>query len=86
SGQPLDVRAASSQLNNSESTIEALSQASETHQAENLRDGHDSLKKFIDATQNSVSGAANNGGNTAGGGTGSANAFKQPIMLFATPS
>ncbi|CAE6792381.1 type VI secretion system Vgr family protein [Paraburkholderia nemoris] len=86
SSQPLDVRNASSQLVNSESVIESLSQASETHQAESLKDGYDSLKSFTDATQNSVSGAASNGGNTAGGGAGSANAFKEPIMLFATPA
>ncbi|CAE6837806.1 type VI secretion system Vgr family protein [Paraburkholderia haematera] len=86
SSQPLDVRDASSQLVNSESVIESLSQASETHQAESLKDGHDSLKSFTDATQNSISGAASNGGNTAGGGTGSANAFKEPIMLFAAPA
>ncbi|MFM0157479.1 type VI secretion system Vgr family protein [Paraburkholderia sediminicola] len=86
SSQPLDVRNASSQLVNSESVIESLSQASETHQAESLKDGHDSLKSFTDATQNSVTGAVSSGGNTAGGGTGSANAFKEPIMLFATPA
>ena len=86
SSQPLDVRDARSQLVNSESVIESLSQASETHQAESLKDGYDSLKSFTDATQNSVTGAASSGGNTAGGGTGSANAFKEPIMLFATPS
>ena len=86
SSQPLDARDANSQLVNSEGVIDALSQASETHQAESLKDGHDSLKSFADATQNSVSGAASSGGNTAGGGTGSANAFKEPIMLFATPA
>ncbi|MFM0366225.1 type VI secretion system Vgr family protein [Paraburkholderia sediminicola] len=86
SSQPLDVREANSQLVNSESVIEALSQASETHQAESLKDGHDSLKTFTDATQNSVAGATGSGGNTAGGGTGNANGFKEPIMLFATPS
>jgi type VI secretion system secreted protein VgrG len=84
--QPLDVRGANTQLVNSESVIEALSQASETHQAESLKDGHDSLKEFTDATQSSVSGATGSGGNTAGGGAGSANAFKEPIMLFATPA
>ncbi|WP_370577224.1 hypothetical protein, partial [Paraburkholderia fungorum] len=26
------------------------------------------------------------GGNTAGGGTGNANAFTQPVMLFAAPA
>ena len=86
SSQLLDVRDANNQLVNSESVIEALSQASETHQAESLKDGHDSLKTFADATQNSISGATGSGGNTAGGGTGSANAFKEPIMLFATPA
>ncbi len=65
--------------------IEPLSQASETHQAENLKDGYESLKSFTDATQNSVSGPTG-GGNTAGGGTGNANGFKEPIMLFATPA
>ncbi|MFM0598554.1 hypothetical protein, partial [Paraburkholderia dilworthii] len=73
------------QLVNSESVIESLSQASETHQAESLKDGYDSLKSFTDATQNSVSGGGS-GGNTAGGGTGNANAFKEPILLFATPA
>jgi type VI secretion system secreted protein VgrG len=86
STQPLDVRNANTQLVNSESVIEALSQASETNQAESLKDGHDSLKAFTDATQHSVSGASGNGGNTAGGGGGNANAFKEPVMLLATPA
>ncbi|MGN8137291.1 type VI secretion system Vgr family protein [Paraburkholderia sp. 22099] len=85
SSQPLDARDARGQLVNSESMIESLSQASETHQAENLKDGYESLKSFTDATQNSVSGTTG-GGNTAGGGTGNANGFKEPIMLFATPA
>lgn len=84
--QPLDARAASSQLVSAESVLESLGQASETHQAESLKDGHDSLKSFTDATQNSVAGAAASGGNTAGGGTGNANGFKEPIMLVATPA
>jgi type VI secretion system secreted protein VgrG len=84
--QPLDVGAVSNQLASSEGTIEALSQASETAQAESLKDGHDSLKTFTDATQNNVSATPSNGGNTAGGGTGSANAFTQPVMLFAAPA
>ncbi|MDR6496407.1 type VI secretion system secreted protein VgrG [Paraburkholderia terricola] len=86
SSQPLAVREANNQLVNSESVIESLSQASETHQAESLKDGYNSLKSFTDATQKSVSGATGSGGNTAGGGTGSANAFKEPIILFATPA
>ncbi|CAG9219436.1 VgrG protein [Paraburkholderia sabiae] len=91
SSQPLDVRDASTQLNNAQSVIDALSEAASAHQAENLQDGHASLKSFTDATQNSVTGAAANGdsaagGNTAGGGTGSANAFKEPVMLMASPA
>jgi type VI secretion system secreted protein VgrG len=85
SSQPLDVRQASSQLVNSESVLEAMSDASTTHQAESLKDGHDALKSFTDATQNNVSGSSS-GGKTAGGGTGNANAFKEPVMLFGSPS
>ncbi|CAD6542401.1 type VI secretion system Vgr family protein [Paraburkholderia sabiae] len=84
--QPLDVSAARTQLENSHSVIDAMSTASGTHQAEPLTDGTDALKAFSDATQNSVTGASGSGGNTAGGGTGNANAFKEPIMLFATPA
>ncbi|WP_321942890.1 type VI secretion system Vgr family protein [Paraburkholderia tropica] len=83
--QQMDVREAQQQLINSESTMEAMSQASQTHQAESLSVGHDALKSFTDATQNSIQGTQS-GGNTAGGGTGNANAFKEPVMLFASPS
>ncbi|WP_227247468.1 type VI secretion system Vgr family protein [Paraburkholderia caribensis] len=87
--QPLDVSAARAQLENSRSVLDAMSSASETHQAESLKDGTQALEAFSDATQNSVAGTGAGtgaGGNTAGGGTGNANAFKEPIMLFATPS
>lgn len=70
----------------SESVVEGLSQASESAQAESLKDGHDALKAFTDATQHSVAGATGGGGNTAGGGTGNANAFAQPVMLFGAPA
>ncbi|MGN8138105.1 type VI secretion system Vgr family protein [Paraburkholderia sp. 22099] len=83
--QPLDARQTTSQLVNAESVLESMSDASTTHQAESLRDGYDSLKAFTDATRNSVSGSSS-GGNTAGGGTGSANAFGEPLMLFGSPS
>nr|WKF60150.1 Actin cross-linking toxin VgrG1 [Paraburkholderia busanensis] len=83
--QPLNVQQSTSQLVNSESVLETMSDASTTHQAESLKDGHDSLKAFTDATQNNVSGSSS-GGNTAGGGTGSANAFREPVMLFGSPS
>ncbi|XQM31943.1 type VI secretion system Vgr family protein [Burkholderia gladioli] len=83
--QPLDVREAQQQLVSAESVIEAMSRASQTHQAESLMNGHDALKKFTDATQNIVPGAQA-GGRTAGGGTGNANVFKSPVMLVASPS
>ncbi|MGN6318845.1 DUF2345 domain-containing protein, partial [Trinickia sp.] len=84
--QPMDVRQASSQLVNAESVIEALSDASAAHQAETLKDGYDSLKAFTDATQKAVAGDASGAGRTAGGGTGNANGFAEPIMLVASPS
>jgi type VI secretion system secreted protein VgrG len=84
-GQPLDVRAATAQLVSAESVMEAMSDASTTHQAESLTAGHDALKAFTDATQSSVTGSAA-GGRTAGGGTGSANGFAKPQLLVASPS
>ena len=84
--QPMDVRQASSQLVNAESVIEALSDASTAHRAESLKDGYDALKAFADATQKSVAGDAMGAGRTAGGGTGNANGFAEPIMLMASPS
>lgn len=83
--QPLDVRETQQQLVNAEGLIESLSQVSEAHQAESLGNGQDALKTFTDATQESVAGASS-GGRTAGGGTGNANAFKEPVMLFASPA
>ncbi|KVT14741.1 type VI secretion system Vgr family protein [Burkholderia ubonensis] len=83
--QPLDVKETQQQLVNAESLVESLSGVSEQHQAENLKDAHDTLRAFTDATQDSVPGAAS-GGRTAGGGTGNANAFKEPVMLFGSPS
>jgi type VI secretion system VgrG family protein len=84
--QPLDVSEAQQQLVNAEGLIESMSQVSETHQAESLGTGQDALKQFTDATRNSVPGATAGGGRTAGGGTGNANAFKEPVMLFASPA
>ena len=83
--QQLEARQAQQQLVNAESVLEALSDASTTHQAASLKDGRDALKAFTEATQDSVSGATS-GGRTAGGGTGNANAFRQPVMLFASPA
>ncbi|KVD09116.1 type VI secretion protein ImpA, partial [Burkholderia ubonensis] len=85
SSQPLDVRDTQQQLADAEGLIEAMSQASQMHQAESLGEGHDALKDFTGATRNSVQGSSS-GGRTAGGGTGSANAFKEPVMLFGSPA
>ena len=84
--QPMDVRQASAQLVNAESIVEALSDASAAHQAENLKDGYDALKAFTDATQKSMAGDASGAGRTAGGGTGNANGFAEPVMLMASPA
>ncbi|MEQ5841058.1 type VI secretion system tip protein VgrG [Paraburkholderia acidicola] len=84
--QPLDAREASKQLVGSEGVLDASSQASEASQAESLKDGYDALKNFTDSTQHSTSGTTGGGGVTAGGGTGNANAFSQPVMLFAAPA
>ncbi|MBJ9691313.1 type VI secretion system tip protein VgrG [Burkholderia vietnamiensis] len=83
--QPLDVTEAQQQLVSGESLIEALSGVSEQHQAESLKDAQEAMRAFTDATQDRASGNAS-GGRTAGGGTGSANAFKEPVMLFGSPS
>ena len=85
SSQPLDVREAQQQLVGGESLLESLSGASEAHQADTLQPGRNALKTFTDATQQSASGTAS-GGRTAGGGTGNANAFAQPVMLFGSPA
>jgi type VI secretion system secreted protein VgrG len=84
--QQLDVSETQSQLVNSESVIEALSQASEAHQAESLKDGYSAVKTLADATQDSVAGATSSGGKTAGGGTGNANGFKQPVLVMGSPA
>lgn len=84
--QQLDVGDAHTQLIGAQDTISALSQASTTHQAESLDDGATALKAFAGATQSSIQGATASGGNTAGGGTGSANGFSEPVMLMASPS
>ncbi|WP_416268687.1 type VI secretion system Vgr family protein [Burkholderia cepacia] len=83
--QPLDVKEAQQQLVTGESLVEAMSGVSEQHQAESLKDAQDTMRAFTDATQDSVSGSKS-GGRTAGGGTGNANAFKEPVMLFGSPS
>ncbi|MBN3851346.1 type VI secretion system tip protein VgrG [Paraburkholderia sp. Ac-20342] len=85
SAQPMNVTAATEQLAGAEAVLDTVSKASETSQAESLQDGHDALKAFTDATQQSVAGTTANGGRTAGGGTGNANGFAKPVMLLSSP-
>ncbi|WP_109483461.1 type VI secretion system tip protein VgrG [Paraburkholderia sp. C35] len=81
--QQMDTTDAHQQLANSVTVIDAMSIASEAHQAESLEDGSSSLKIFADATQDSVTGSSSDG-QIAGGGK--ANAFKQPVMLLGSPA
>ncbi len=84
--QPLDVSESHQQLVGAQGVAESLSAASEQHNAETLKPGYDALQKFAEATQSSVAGSAAGGGHTAGGGTGHANAFKDPVMLMGSPA
>ncbi|WP_176331840.1 type VI secretion system Vgr family protein [Burkholderia vietnamiensis] len=83
--QPLDARDTQQQLVRAESSLESLSDVGTAHNAESLQAGYDALKQLTDATQESIAGSAS-GGRTAGGGTGAANAFKDPVMLFGSPA
>ncbi|RQS06553.1 type VI secretion system Vgr family protein [Burkholderia sp. Bp8991] len=80
----LDVKEAQGQLISAESLVEALSNVGVQHHADSLKESHASLKQFTDATQQPETLEAG-GGRTAGGGTGSANAFKKAILLLASP-
>lgn len=85
--QQLEVRQAQQQLAGAHNLVESLSDVSTQHQAESLKAGQDALKALTDATTDSVQGQGQaSGGRTAGGGTGSANAFKAPILLAASPA
>lgn len=83
--QQLDVEPARQQLTGAHDLVESLSDVSVQHQAESLKGSQDALKDFSDATTNSVQGKSS-GGNTAGGGTGAANAFGKPVLLVASPA
>ncbi|KVU68092.1 type VI secretion system Vgr family protein [Burkholderia ubonensis] len=85
--QQLEVRQAQQQLAGAHNLLESLSDVSAQHQAESLKAGQDALKALTDATTDSIQGQGQaSGGRTAGGGTGSANAFKTPILLAASPA
>ncbi|WP_347555293.1 type VI secretion system Vgr family protein [Robbsia sp. KACC 23696] len=83
--QPMDASEARKQLALSESVMNGMSKLATTAQAEGLDAGQEALKRFAAATQRSVEGASASGGNTAGGGTGSANQFNEPVVLMASP-
>lgn len=79
-GQPLDTSEPREILGRADLLVESLSNASSTAGAEDLKPGREALSQFAKATQHSKAGVAN-GGSTAGGGTGNANAFAKPVML-----
>jgi len=85
SSQPLDVKEARQHLVDSGGVVERRSEVATSSQAEGLQDAQDTINDFAAATQNAVQ-SSTGGGNTAGGGTGEANGFSQPVMLLASPS
>jgi type VI secretion system secreted protein VgrG len=84
-GQPLDVKEATQHLIDSGGVIQRRSLAAADGQAERLDEAQSAINDFASATQSAVQGSMS-GGRTAGGGTGTANAFSQPIMLLASPA
>jgi len=85
SSQPLDVKEATQHLIDSSGVIQHRSLAAADGKAETLDDAQDAIKDFAATTQSDAQGSMA-GGRTAGGGTGSANAFSQPVMLLASPA
>lgn len=85
SSQPLDVKEARQHLVASGGVVERRSEVATGSQAEGLQDAQDTIKDFASATQSALQ-ANTGGGSTAGGGTGEANGFSQPVMLLASPS
>ncbi|MFM0058715.1 type VI secretion system Vgr family protein [Paraburkholderia phytofirmans] len=83
--QPFDASNTQQQLTRAENVVKGLSDASKQRNAESLQPGHDSLTQYSDATRHTLSGQSN-GGRTAGGGTGSAAVFREPLMLFGSPA
>jgi type VI secretion system secreted protein VgrG len=83
--QPFDASDTHRQLGNAQQLLDALSNASATHHAESLSEGRAALGALSDVTRDTKPGGTT-GGRTAGGGTGSAAAFKEPAMLFGSPT
>jgi type VI secretion system secreted protein VgrG len=85
SSQPLDVKEATQHLLDSSGVIQRRSLASVDGKAEGLDEAQDAIKDLAASTQSNAQGSIA-GGRTAGGGTGSANSFSQPVMLMASPA
>ncbi|ABO60380.1 type VI secretion system tip protein VgrG (plasmid) [Burkholderia vietnamiensis] len=84
-GEQLDVTEARKQLANASSMMQSLSDLSTQHKVPPLSEGQAALQRFSSATQNDVT-PNTSGGRTAGGGTGSANGFKDPVLLLGSPA
>jgi type VI secretion system secreted protein VgrG len=92
--QPLDASDSRGQLSSAGSVLDSMSSASVAHQAESLQAGTDALKHFTAATQSSAQGALASSASSASSapsgaqasGSGSANVFSEPIMLFGSPN
>lgn len=85
SNQALDAKEATRHLMDSGGVIQRRSFAATDGKAEGLDEAQSAIKDFASSTQSDVQGSMG-GGRTAGGGTGTANAFSRPIMLLASPS
>ncbi|CAN7529627.1 type VI secretion system tip protein VgrG [Trinickia sp. LjRoot230] len=85
SDQPLDVKEAVRHLIDSGDVIQRRSLAAADGTAQGLDEAQRAINDFALSAQSEVHGSVN-GGRTAGGGNGRANAFAQPIMLLASPA
>jgi type VI secretion system VgrG family protein len=83
--QPFDTSSTQQQLSRAENVTKGLSDAAKQRKAEDLQAELDSLRQYSKAAQHTVSGESS-GGKTAGGGTGSANALQEPLILISSPS
>jgi len=82
---PMDAGPTRAQLNDAGGLVQSLSAASTQHHAETLAPGHEALRQLLRATEHSVTGERK-GGVTAGGGLGTAPAFKSPVLLLGSPA
>ncbi|WP_321853394.1 type VI secretion system Vgr family protein [Paraburkholderia tropica] len=83
--QPFDTSSTQQQLSRAENVTKSLSDAAKQRKAEDLQAELDSLRQYSKAAQHTVSGESS-GGKTAGGGTGSASALQEPLILISSPS